>query len=237
MEINENILLATVIVIGLIFVISFLNLMVNRRILKRYSGKLIKVVSIYEIESASLEHKYKTTFFNNNFSDVKVQNIGYIYNNQEFSFFTAIKDARNVKDTDYVIVEDNIQLEQTYSEIKKMILGILNDKSKVKQLYAFLTDSEGNTTKKKARQLRKNIIRNFKEELKAEKAAEKKVKEEMKLERRKQGISAFDDFKTSMSNLFGGNKEKVEKQEPVKLPKKDEEPKLEEENTEKKESK
>ena len=240
MEINETYLFIVGGVIGLVFIISLFNLIINRRILKRYSGKLVKVVSIYEIESSSLEHKYKTTFFNNNFSDVKVQNIGYIYNNQEFSFFTEIKDARNIKDTDYVIVEDNITLEQTYSEIKAMILGILKDKSKVKQLYAFLTDSDGNVTKRKTRQLRKNIIRNFKEELKEERAEQKKIKEEMKLERRKQGISAFDDFKSGLSKRFGGNKEKTEKPKQEKLPKPEEtkEDKVEEpkEKAEKKES-
>ena len=227
MEINENVLLVALIVIGLILVVSLFNLLIGRRILKRYSGKLIKVVSIYEIESASLDHKYKTTFFNNNFSDVKVQNIGYVYNNQEFSFFTEIKEARNVKDTDYVIVEDNITIQQTYEEIKKMVLGILNDKSKVKQIYAFLTDSDGNVTKKRARQLRKNIRRKFKEELKEE-----------KLKRREQGISWFDDVKTKFNSR--PKKEKPPKKDlvtDVKESKEKPEVKQKEKKEEKKEAK
>ncbi len=216
MEINENILLIAVIVIALVLIISIFNLIVSRRILKRFSGKLIKIVSIFEIESESLVQKYKSTFFNNNFSDVKVQNIGYIYNNQEFSFFNEIKKKRNIKDTDYIVVEDNISLEQSYEDIKKMILGIFNDKSKVKKLRAFMTDSEGNVTKKSARQLRKNVVRRFKEELKNEKE-----------ERRNNGVTAFDDFKESMSKKFGSKKDKPKTAKVV--PKK-------EEKTEKKES-
>ena len=170
MEFQEFIVYTFLSLLGVLIILGILNLIYNTRIVKRFSGKFVKVIANYELQSEDLSSLFTVTFFNNNMADIKVHSFGLMYCNEQVDFYEEYVKANLPEIKTRMLIEpsDSVKLEVPYERMKKMLLAIKNNHSKVFLIYGFIVDSNGNQTIVKLKDVRKNVKRIFKSELQEE---------------------------------------------------------------------
>lgn len=233
MELNEYVIIIMLVCIGLILIGTFVSILYSRLLLRHFKGQKVNIKARYQIESTTKQGIYKITLINDNLSDIKIKDFGIKYNNQEQTRFKEYVEEQGLEDKEKILIEPekSIDFSYTYEELKDIILQILDNRKRVKRIKVYAMTLAGHETKKVTKELRKNIIRNFKHELeierleanriKAEKLAEKRKKQKeirdiKRNERKQKRQSQIDKMKASWKRftdkITGKNKVKKEKE-------------------------
>ncbi len=187
MQINEYVLLLAIIFIGLIFVGSIINLVFTRRLLVHFKGQKVEIKARFQIEATTNERTFKMTLTNKNINDIKLIDFGIIYNKSEYSVYKSYMLEHDIDIDSKILIEpnENIEFMFNYTDLKQILLNVLNDRRKVKRIKIFATSKSGKESIKNAKDVRKNIVRKFKEELLIEKNEKKMIESEKRLELKK----------------------------------------------------
>jgi len=192
MEFQEFIVYVFLSLLGVIVVLGILNLIYNTKIVKRFSGKFVKILANYELQSEDLSSLFTATFFNNNMADIKVHSFGFMYCNEQVDFYEEYVKANHPDLTKRMVIEptESVKLQVSYDRMKKMLLAIRTSRSSLQPIYGYIIDSNGNQTTVKLKDIFKNVKRIFKVELKEEslerKEAIKKAKQVKKEKKNEQ---------------------------------------------------
>jgi len=170
MEFQEFIVYTFLSLLGVIIILGILNLIYNTRIVKRFSGKFMKILANYELQSEDLSSLFTVTFFNNNMADIKVHSFGFMYCSEQVDFYEEYIKVNLPDLHKRMVIEptDSVKLQVPYDRMKKMLLAIRNNRSSLQPIYGYIIDSNGNQTTVKLKDIIKNVKRIFKSELKEE---------------------------------------------------------------------
>ena len=175
MEFQEFMVYLIVTLLGVIVLLGIINMLLNGRIIKRFSGKLIRILSTYELQSEDLSALFTTTYFNNNMSDVKVKSFGYIYCNEQVDYFEEYTKKNKLDDKGRVVIEpgEYLKFNLTYDRMNRMLQAIRYNRKNIPRIYAYILDTNGVMSKRRASIIHKNVKRIYKAELKKEKLIQK----------------------------------------------------------------
>ena len=177
MQFEEFMVYTFLVLLGISIIVGIINILYNTRIIKRFSGKYVKLLENYELQSEDLSSLFTITFFNNNMSDIKLHSFGIMYCDEQVDFYDEFVRRYHPNLDKKLVIEpaDSIKLQVDYERMKKMLMAIRNNKSGLPRIYGFIIDSNGNQTIKRLKDIRKNVKRIFQYELKAEKEARKET--------------------------------------------------------------
>ncbi|WP_025725414.1 hypothetical protein [Acholeplasma granularum] len=186
----------TITVIGFIFTFIFLIVIISliRYLYELFTENKFIIVASSNIVSGELEKQFMVRIFNKNMNDIRISSLGFSYKENNIDFFNQYLEDNKLSNNHKVVVlsRDYITLNIHTNKLKNVILDINKGKMKVSKLDVYVTDALGITTKIKAKEIRKIILRMIKEshklkqiELKIEKD---KLKKENKTEKQRNKI-------------------------------------------------
>lgn len=234
MEFQEFIVYLIITLIGIAIILGVTNIILSKRIIKRFSGKLIRILSTYELQSEDLSALFTTTYFNNNMSDVKVKSFGYIYCNEQVDYFEEYIIKNKLDDNGRIVIEpgEYLKFNLTYDRMNRMLQAIRYSRKNIPRIYTYILDTNGVMSKRKATIIHKNVKRIYKTELQKEKLirkenykktirearklrkekrkekriSRKRNRQERRLERRKKRASQWEKIRIWFRNLFANIK-------------------------------
>lgn len=186
MEFQEFIVYSFLVLLGLLLVLGIVNVVFNIRIIKRFSGKFVRILANYELQSEDLSSLFTITYFNNNMADIKVHSFGVMYCNEQVDYYEEYVKTFHPELKKRLVIEptDSVKLSISYDKMKKLLLAIRDNRKGLPRIYGYIIDSNGNQTTKRLKDVRKNVKRIFKAELKAEDDARKELIKETKKQRK-----------------------------------------------------
>jgi len=214
MEFQEFIVYTFLSLIGVTIILGIVNLIFNTKIVKRFSGKYIKILANYELQSENLSSLFTVTFFNNNMADIKVHSFGFMYCNEQVDFYEEYKKINHPELIQRMVIEpaDSVKLQVPYDRMKKMLLAIRNNRSNLNTIYGYIIDSNGNQTTKSLKDIYKNMKRIFKSELQDEKNQKKEFIKSVKKQKKENKLKSKQEHKEQKAIIRKKQKElRIEK--------------------------
>lgn len=151
---------------------------------KQLSGRKFLIRSSYVVNPDTKVKEVHLQFYNNNINDTRITGFGFIYLSQNIDYYRNYIDLHQLPTTSRVTISNHEALEYVIEpeSLKTIIFDLNRQTYHMKKLSAFVTDSQGFTTVRKASIVRSHINKILSIEWQQEKSRLADIRKQQRIE-------------------------------------------------------